>query len=522
MLLIHPPVVKPCEAPAGLAKLASVMKRHNIPYRVIDANMEGISSLLVKEWSGINYSQKEVKEDDTRAITETFIDTWTGRSFRNVQNNVAALKIRKTYKNIDRYTRAVMDINRVLDISASRYGVRLSLANYLDRNLSPVRSADLIKASERPEDNPFYSYFKKRLLSAVEQEEPAVIGFSLNYLSQALCTFAMIGFIKRECPGIRVVVGGGLATSWARRPGWSNPFKGLVDDFVAGPGEATILSMYGISHQEEHDIPDYEIYSMTDYFSPGTILPYSASSGCFWNKCSFCPEKAEKNPFKPVPVDRVITDLRTLTERTKPALVHLLDNALNPALLTAIAKSSFSIPWYGFARISSQLADPDFCIALKRSGCVMLQLGLESGAQNVLDSMGKGFDLETASCALKSLKKAGIAAYVYLLFGTSSETRAEALKTLDFTVKHSNHIDFLNLAVFNLPAYGPDAENLDTIDFYEGDLPLYRNFLHPSGWDRNIVRQFLNREFKRHPAVLSILKKTPPAFTSNHAPFFVM
>ena len=522
MLLIHPPVVKPCEAPAGLAKLAGAMNHHTIPYTLIDVNMEGISSLLAKEKSGIDYSQKGTVEDAKRSITENLIDSWTSRSFRYVHNNVAALKSRETYKNIDRYKRAVIDINRVLDISASRYGVRLSLANYLDSNLSPVRSADLIKASETPERNPFYSYFEKRLLAAVEQERPAAIGFSLNYLSQALCTFAMIGFIKRECPSIRVVVGGGLATSWARRPGWKNPFRGLVDDLVAGPGEDTLLSICGISQQEEHGSPDYAVFPMKDYYSPGTVLPFAASSGCFWNKCSFCPERAEKNPFKQVPVDRVITDLGNLTERTNPALVHLLDNALSPAFLTTIAKSSFSIPWYGFARVSSYLADLDFCMALRRSGCVMLKLGLESGDQNVLDSMGKGFDLLTASHALKALKKAGIATYVYLLFGTPSETRAEAFRTLDFTVKHSNEIDFLNLAVFNLPAYGPDAENLDTSDFYEGDLSLYRNFLHPRGWDRNIVRQFLNREFKRHPAVLSILKKTPPVFTSNHAPFFVM
>ena len=139
---------------------------------------------------------------------------------------------------------------------------------------------------------------------------------------------------------------------------------------------------------------------MKGYLSPGFILPYSASSGCYWNRCSFCPEKAEGNPYEPVPVEKVITDIHGLARRTKPALVHLLDNAVSPALLNAIAASSFSFPWYAFAKISSHLTDLDFCRALKRSGCVMLQLGLESGDQDVLDSMQKGFDLRTASAAL--------------------------------------------------------------------------------------------------------------------------
>ncbi len=48
----------------------------------------------------------------------------------------------------------------------------------------------------------------------------------------------------------------------------------------------------------------------------------------------------------------------------------------------------------------------------------MLKLGIESGDQDVLDQLNKGIDLSTVSAVLKSLKKAGIAAYCYFLFGT--------------------------------------------------------------------------------------------------------
>ena len=521
MILIHPPVVKPCEPPAGLAKLAGVMYDHDIPCKVIDANLEGLSSLLLEGVRG-EYKHKGRTNDNNSAIPKNLLNTWTNRSFRYLGSNITALTSWETYKNIDRYKRAVIDLNRVLEVTVSQGDAHLSLSNYLDRNLSPVRSADLIRASETPEHNPFYGYFKKRLGAALEEECPATVGFSLNYLSQALCTFAMIGFLKRECPGIRVVLGGGLVTSWVRRPGWSNPFGALVDDLVAGPGETALLSIHDTACQHGHHTPNYALSSMKGYLAPGFILPYSASSGCYWNRCSFCPERAEGSPYEPVPVERVIEDISSLAERTKPALVHILDNAISPGLLNAMAESSFRLPWYGFAKVSSHLTDFDFCRALKQSGCAMLQLGLESGDQDVLDSMQKGFDLRTASAALRTLKKAGIATYVYLIFGTPSETVTEALKTLDFAVEHSGQIDFLNLAIFNLPAYSQEARALDVSDFYEGDLSLYRDFLHPRGWKRNLVRQFLDREFKRHPAIASILKKAPPIFTSNHAPFFVM
>ena len=128
--------------------------------------------------------------------------------------------------------------------------------------------------------------------------------------------------------------------------------------------------------------------------------------------------------------------------------------------------------------------------------------------------------LSLASRALENLKKAGVGTYVYLLFGTPVETETEARRTLEFTVRHSGQMDYLNLAIFNLPAYGSEAENLETQKFYEGDLSLYSSFSHPRGWNRNLVRAFLDKEFKRHPAIAPIVRREPPIFTSNHAPFF--
>ena len=135
----------------------------------------------------------------------------------------------------------------------------------------------------------------------------------------------------------------------------------------------------------------------------------------------------------------------------EPALVHLLDNAVSPELMDAMISHHGGTPWYGFARITPHLADPGFCSALRSSGCVMLQLGIESGDQGVLDALEKGIDLATASQALMKLKEAGISTYVYLLFGTPPETKDCARKTLDFIVRHSAWIDFLNTAIFNLP-----------------------------------------------------------------------
>jgi len=312
-------------------------------------------------------------------------------------------------------------------------------------------------------------------------------------------------------------------TSWLRRPNWRNPFAGLVDQLVAGPGEAALLECCGVLDQPRlPPLPDYTGLALADYLAPGLILPYSAASGCYWNRCSFCPERAEGNPHQPLPAARVLAELHQLCTTYRPTLVHLLDNAVSPALLRGLTEQPPGAPWYGFARIDAQLADPDFCRALRRAGCVMLKLGLESGDQGVLDRLRKGIDLGTAAKALTNLRQAGIAVYAYLLFGTPAEDEQAARRTLEFVVRHAPAIDFLNVALFNLPLLGDGAESVETSPFYDGDLSLYTGFRHPQGWDRRQVRRFLHREFNRQPAVAAILRRDPPLFTSNHAPLFAL
>ena len=504
ILLIHPPVAKPSEPPAGIARLSGMLGSLGVEHRLLDANREGLLHLL-----------------RSRLSPETARDTWTKRAHRNLETNLHAMRDPVLYRHLDRYKRAVRDIGRVL-ARVSPQGKVVSLANYEDRGLSPLKSSDLITAAESPELNPFYPYFRSRLEGLFSSQKATIVGLSLNYLSQALASFSIIGFIKRQFPGVKVILGGGLVTSWVKNPGWKDPFSGLVDHMVAGPGEYPLLSLLGL-HAPERKTPrpDYSSLSQEGYFSPGFILPYGASTGCYWNRCAFCPEKAEGTPYLSVPLQQVIEDLGALGQATRPSLIHILDNAISPALLGSLSENPVGIPWYGFARVSPRLSDQDFCVALKRSGCVMLKLGIESGDQHVLDALQKGISLETASAVLKNLRRAGIGTYVYLIFGTPAESEKSAEKTLEFTVQHSDCIHFLNLAIFNMPVCEAPPPHVETRSFSEGDLSLYTDFVHPYGWDRKRVRLFLENKFRRHPAVAGILNNEPPVFTSNHAPFFV-
>lgn len=500
MILLHPPLTKPCEPPAALAYLAGYLRRHGISCVPCDLNIEAIGYLL--------------------AHAEPADDTWSRRAFKNLRSNRQALQDHATYLNRDKYKRAVSDINRILEITGKKHGVSLSLSNYSDNTLSPLNSDDLRRAAAHFKENIFYPYFSERLEGLIDAHQPNNIGISINYISQAIVAMAIVGFLKTNNPHLKIIAGGGLITTWISHPNWRNPFIGLIDHVIGGKGEKPLLDLLGRKQKVTHVPPDFEGLPLENYLSPGTILPYASSTGCYWKKCSFCPEKTENTPYIHIPPDQTVEDLSQLSSTINPSLIHMLDNAISPSTLKALAKPGLPVPWYGFARFDKLLTDKDFCVQLRESGCVMLKLGLESGDQQVLDTMNKGIDLHMAEQVLQNLHDAGIATYIYLLFGTPAETTASCERTLSLVEALSPQITFLNLAIFNLPLFSEEASALEISNFYHADLSIYSDFKHPAGMDRKTIRQFLTTRFRRSAKITPILQADPPFFSSNHAPFF--
>ena len=65
ILLIHPPVAKPGEPPAGVARLKGALEAHGISCSIVDANLEGILYLLQKapsvadRWTSQAYTNRQ-------------------------------------------------------------------------------------------------------------------------------------------------------------------------------------------------------------------------------------------------------------------------------------------------------------------------------------------------------------------------------------------------------------------------------------------------------------------------------
>jgi hypothetical protein len=512
MLLIYPPVVRSTEPPLGIARLAGYLRSRGRQVRLLDLNHEGLEYLL--------------------NAASPAADTWTKGAIKRKDRSLASLRSPETYRNLPRYTRAVGDLNRVLKAASAPFGAEASLANYIETNRSPLRRDDLLDAAARYAESPYFGLFSRRIAEELDRQSSAVIGLSINYLSQALPAFAILGWLAEVHPGLSRIAGGGLINSWLTQGSLAgnDSLGGLLHALIPGRGEDGLSAWFGnAGHDADRDskasarasLPDFDDFSQLSYLSPVGIIPYSFSSGCPWKRCNFCPEKAEGGQYRGLPVQAAMTQLSQLVRQYKPGLFHFTDNEISSLYLRGIAEHAPGVYWYGFARFSRALLDPGFCRALAASGCRMLQLGLESADQQVLDAMGKGTELGEIDRILENLAKAGIGTFLYVLFGTPSEDLAAARKTRDFLASRAGLIHFLNIAIFNLPVASADAALLATRDFYDGALSLYLDFEHPAGWSRSEVRTFISQEIEGEPLIRGIIKRSPPVFTSNHAAFFL-
>ncbi len=327
---------------------------------------------------------------------------------------------------------------------------------------------------------------------------------------------------------LTVVGGGGVFSSWRAALRHSGRRFSAFDRIVFGPGETTLARLATGSAADDYCLEsadtvafeaDFSFARPGDYFSPLPVLPVSVSRGCYWQKCLFCPEAAAPvHPYACLPPADFPGMLRRLAAETGVRHFHFTDDAVPVPVLRRLAAGAAEmegITWHGFVRFEKALADPDLPTALAAAGCRMLQLGLESGSQAVLDRLHKGTRLVEAAAILHGLQRTGIATYVYVLLGTPGETLAEAEETLRFLEEHAAAIGFLNLAIMNLPrtaGAGELAEG-ESFDFYRQSPPA-------PGWDRAAIRRFLHDRLLGSPAIRAIVNRTPPVFTSNHAFLF--
>lgn len=179
-----------------------------------------------------------------------------------------------------------------------------------------------------------------------------------------------------------------------------------------------------------------------------------------------------------------------------------------------LIEERLDVLWMAAAR-ADQL-DDDLLALMRRSGCHMLTLGLESAAQEQLDRSRKGMGVEDGVRAAAAMRRAGIRVMGHFVVGLPGETEESARATREFAREHCDYAQFYCAVPYPGTELAEMAERegwLVSADWTEYDFT--RSLLEMPGFPAERAERLRSqafREFYMRPGVIwSNLRQMRPA-----------
>ncbi len=169
------------------------------------------------------------------------------------------------------------------------------------------------------------------------------------------------------------------------------------------------------------------------YFSTNMV----SSRGCPF-QCNWCAKPISGNRFHLRSAAAVAEEMASLKLAGVGHVwfgddVFALDRHWVKEFAEEVTKRNAAIPFKVQSR--ADLMSEQTVRHLKAAGCAEVWMGVESGAQSILDAMNKGLTLSAVVAARDRLKEAGIRACFFLQFGYPGETWTELQETISFVRK---------------------------------------------------------------------------------------
>jgi radical SAM superfamily enzyme YgiQ (UPF0313 family) len=191
-----------------------------------------------------------------------------------------------------------------------------------------------------------------------------------------------------------------------------------------------------------------------------TTIPIMTSWGCPF-ACNFCSVTAmfgRKYRFRSA--ESVIAELKD----KRPRRIFFYDDNMAAdqkrlkTLLRMMIDEDLVIPWSSQVR-TDVTRDPELLELMRRSGCELVYLGLESVSQATLDGFHKAQTVEDIEVAIKKLHEYGIRSHGMFVLGADTDTVQTVRDTVKFAMK--NHIDTVMLNILTPLPGTPQFEDLE-------------------------------------------------------------
>lgn len=192
-----------------------------------------------------------------------------------------------------------------------------------------------------------------------------------------------------------------------------------------------------ISELDTLPYPARELLDIDAYFQKGSII---SSRGCPY-KCNYCScGVIAGHTYRTHSVNYVLNEIEFLTHKYGFKHYDFHDDTFNLiservySFCSEIKNRKMNFKWGCFCRVSN--FNVEIASAMKKTGCEVVQFGVESGNQQVLNSINKQIHLKDVEDAVIAASKAGITRIVCgFIIGHADDTEETVNDTIAFGVK---------------------------------------------------------------------------------------
>jgi len=207
--------------------------------------------------------------------------------------------------------------------------------------------------------------------------------------------------------------------------------------------EIRVNQPYHIEDINALPTPDYDGFPLDRYLSPKRVLPLQGSRGCYWRKCTFCNLHVDNLKFRLRNLDLVLEDIDKLKEKYGAEYMFFSDECMPvkqlDSLSSRLIEKGNDVKWMAGIRFDKGLTK-EILAKARKAGCLKMVFGLESSNKRVLSLMDKGIETEITKNIIDYCDETGVAIHMYVIVGFPSETREEALETLDFVISNEKFL----------------------------------------------------------------------------------
>ena len=142
-------------------------------------------------------------------------------------------------------------------------------------------------------------------------------------------------------------------------------------------------------------LPDFDGLPLDHYFVPERIIPYLATRGCYWGRCTFCDHgQGYFDQYRGMTAQQVVEQSEGAAGQVPVPAFPLLRRILSAGTLqegfAASGRSEMSgIKWTTLIRFEETLQDQAIWDLAAKAGCCTLYYGMESANERVLNLMDK-------------------------------------------------------------------------------------------------------------------------------------